>query len=542
MDQSDVVDPSFPNQDDIILNQQLLEVIQTLYKSESEEESKRRLVVLGKISEIFRDWCYQTILKKPGMNEEMAMAAGGKIFTFGSYRLGVHGPGTDIDILCVAPRYITREEYERDMYEVLKKQPSVSKITGVFKTKVPLIKMVFDDVPIDLLFATLGSFDRIGDDLRNLMDDSVIARCDEKTTLSLNGPRNTDTTLSLVPNLANFRLTLKAVRLWAKRRAIYSNVLGFPGGAAWSILVAKICRMYPNYLPNQLVRKFFYVYDMWDWNQAVFLRQVEQMQVSSSEPGLINVMTPAYPSFNSTHTVNKHTKKALCDEFHLANKILTEVEAKRAAWTDIFEPIDFFNEFRHFLKIEVLATTTTDFEDWHGFILSKLKLLLYENLDILKPAPYVRVYTHEVEFTDSVFPYTIAYYAGLKFIKQPVLESSRSVDLKFPVLKFVDVIFKMRREMGYNVTNTNLRVKYLTAEEIEPELKARPGVSTRKRFRSFDDTIDPEKRMKLDAELRGIVSAESLPEPVVMELAAPAVTQPSAPPKKRITINLKAKK
>mmetsp|Transcript_8673 Transcript_8673/g.8671 ORF Transcript_8673/g.8671 Transcript_8673/m.8671 type:complete len:101 (-) Transcript_8673:15-317(-) len=100
----------------------------------------------------------------------------------------------------------------------------------------------------------------------------------------------------------------------------------------------------------------------------------------------------------------------------------------------------------------------------------------------------------------------------------------------------------MRREMGYNVTNTNLRVKYLTAEEIEPELKTRPAVSTRKRFRSFDDTIDPEKRMKLDAELRGIVSAESLPEPVVMELAAPVVAQPSAPPKKRITINLKAKK
>ena len=40
------------------------------------------------------------------MDPETIEKSGGKIFEFGSYRLGVHTPGTDIDALCLAPRHI----------------------------------------------------------------------------------------------------------------------------------------------------------------------------------------------------------------------------------------------------------------------------------------------------------------------------------------------------------------------------------------------------------------------------------------------------
>jgi poly(A) polymerase len=34
-----------------------------------------------------------------------------KVLIFGSYRLGVHFAGTDIDTICVFPNFITKEEF-----------------------------------------------------------------------------------------------------------------------------------------------------------------------------------------------------------------------------------------------------------------------------------------------------------------------------------------------------------------------------------------------------------------------------------------------
>ena len=51
-----------------------------------------------------------------------------RIFTFGSYRLGVHGPGADIDTLCVGPRHCTREE---DFFEGDPSRPSLYRMLAV---------------------------------------------------------------------------------------------------------------------------------------------------------------------------------------------------------------------------------------------------------------------------------------------------------------------------------------------------------------------------------------------------------------------------
>ena len=75
----------------------------------------------------------------------------------------------------------------------------------------------------------------------------------------------TDIILKLVPNHESFKTTLRCIKLWAKNRGIYSNILGYLGGVAWGILVAKICIIFPNLEPNKLLCNFFRFYYEWQW-------------------------------------------------------------------------------------------------------------------------------------------------------------------------------------------------------------------------------------------------------------------------------------
>jgi poly(A) polymerase len=57
------------------------------------EELTNRVKVLAELQQLTLEFVQKVSLEK-NMTESMAKEAGGKIFTFGSYRLGVYGPGT----------------------------------------------------------------------------------------------------------------------------------------------------------------------------------------------------------------------------------------------------------------------------------------------------------------------------------------------------------------------------------------------------------------------------------------------------------------
>lgn len=84
--------------------------------------------MLGRLAALIKKFVRQVSLSR-GLSEAAANAAGGKIYTFGSYRLGVHGPGADIDTLCVAPRHVTREDFFNVLEGMLREMEGVTEVS-----------------------------------------------------------------------------------------------------------------------------------------------------------------------------------------------------------------------------------------------------------------------------------------------------------------------------------------------------------------------------------------------------------------------------
>lgn len=108
----------------------------------------------------------------------------------------------------------------------------------------------------------------------------------------------------------------------------------------------------------------------------------------------------------------------------MAEVVTQAIYSGTASWTDLFEPVDFFEQFKHFLKIDILANTQEDQEAWYGFVQSRLKLLLYDHLEQLKPTPYVRILPEAQPLNHQTYPFSSTYYVGLKFLKQNTMETS----------------------------------------------------------------------------------------------------------------------
>ncbi|TRY77582.1 hypothetical protein DNTS_007218 [Danionella cerebrum] len=299
---------TLPKEADLILTKKLTENLRPFGVFEEELELQRRsfnrvmgsgahLPLIGHgahssipLNTLVKLWIRE-VSEAKNIPASVVDTVGGKIFTFGSYRLGVHTKGADIDALCVAPRHVERTDFFSSFYERLKEQEEVKELRAVEEAFVPVIKLSFDGIEI----------------------------------------------LHLVPNIENFRLTLRAIKLWAKRHNIYSNILGFLGGVSWAMLVARTCQLYPNAVASTLVHKFFLVFSKWEWPNPVLLKQPEDCNLNlpvwdprvtpSDRYHLMPIITPAYPQQNSTYNVSASTRAIMVEEFKRVCSSVTRSDA-----------------------------------------------------------------------------------------------------------------------------------------------------------------------------------------------------------------------
>lgn len=179
--------------------------------------------------------------------------------------------------------------------------------------------------------------------------------------------------------------------------------MGFLGGVAWAMLIARICQLYPNACPAQIVARFFTIMYRWKWPQPVLLRPLEDgpLQVRVWNPKLypadrshrMPIITPAYPSMCATHNVTDSTRAIMINEFKNGIEVVEKVMAGKGKWSDLFAKSDFFHSYKNYLQITSSSMSSESQLTWSGLVEAKLRqfVLKLELVDMINLAhPYIK--------------------------------------------------------------------------------------------------------------------------------------------------------
>ncbi|KAL5612985.1 hypothetical protein BROUX41_003938 [Berkeleyomyces rouxiae] len=383
-----------PTEEEIAANVALLEELRVQGTFESPADTEKRHQVLMSLQKICNEFVRRAAIRRE-KGDAVLKSARGKVFTYGSFRLGVYGPGSDIDTLVVAPKYVTREDYFEIFPDLLLEMTppgSITDMSSVQDAFVPIIKFEYNGISIDLIFSRIAVLQELPSDPNfDLKDSNLLRGLDDKELRSLNGTRVTDEILNLVPEKATFRLALRAIKLWAQRRAVYANIMGFPGGVAWAMLVARVCQLYPKANSSTIVCKFFHIMRLWPWPQPVLLKMVESgpLQVRVWNPQvykadqyhLMPIITPAYPSMCATYNITESSKKIINRELNRGGEIADEIVTGQKPWSELFVKHTFFTTgYKYYLALVSASTTKEGHKKWSGFVESKARVLV-QNVD-----------------------------------------------------------------------------------------------------------------------------------------------------------------
>ncbi|VDK31156.1 unnamed protein product [Gongylonema pulchrum] len=393
---------------------------------------------------------------------------------------------------------------------MLDEDPNTTELRQVQNAFVPLIKLKYRGIELDVLFASLAS-KQVPED-QQLKNDLILKNLDEKSVRSLNGCRVADEILNLVPNVKNFTCTLRAIKLWARNRGVYSNIVGFLGGISWAILVARICQLYPNAAPSRLVQKFFIVFSRWEWPLPVILKGIQSsrlvempsLQESVWNPRtricdryhLMPIITPAFPEQNSTFNVTKSARQIITDEINKALNIVMDIIGGKAEWSALFEKVNFFSRYKHFLALLSVAATEKDNLIWSGLVESKIRHLI-ANLERHPGIALCHIYpkyfmprTNPLPVTAPIpVPICRVWFIGLKLNKQ----RTKNIDIEKEVQGFVDAVTLAAKKQRIYTEGMSVLPQYVRKSELKKWLKPEDLDSSVCKQSCLAETVNNEK-------------------------------------------------
>nr|BAP69016.1 RxLR effector candidate protein [Hyaloperonospora arabidopsidis Emoy2] len=311
----------------------------------------------------------------------------------GSWHLKVGVAESDLDVVALLPHEVTADLFFSSLCDHLGREASVSKLVARRKAAVPVLSFELSTVRVDLLLARYAQQQAVPKHLLCLPGDDVqvMRGMDTASVRSLSVARVASLILELVPNASTFKSCLRVIRLWARRRGLYSNKAGFLGGISWALLVCFVCQMFPRASVAALVHRFFSVLVSWQWPTPILVAQPSTgVDANSVEwdplhnlhdrAHLMPIITPGFPAVNTAVNVNLSTLRVLRDEFARGQRILDDLSRCRfshpAPWNQLFTPTEVLVRYDHHVAIELRASNEESLAEWSSFVASRTRKLV----------------------------------------------------------------------------------------------------------------------------------------------------------------------
>jgi poly(A) polymerase len=280
-------------------------------------------------------------------------------FLSGSFRMNISQNEDDVDILLVF-RDLTKNEFfnvETGFVNELKKIKKSKNVISVDNAKVPIIKVGIDGYEFDILFL---KYDKPINN-ENIIEDNILKGLGETEILTINGPRTTEILTRLVEKQYNkFSIIVRSLRLFAKRKEIYSNKIGYLGGINFAILAAFACQQWPSKTASSCLFNLIMLLSSWPWpkqiqlckdyKQAFFIQKTHIYPWTPDKPksNVMPIITPSIPIFNSSSNVSANTLSIMTEEFKKGASALDSLDLNK-----FFENIHFFTKFPFYVVFSV---------------------------------------------------------------------------------------------------------------------------------------------------------------------------------------------
>lgn len=410
----------------------------------SQEDNSKREDVLSKLNELVTNFVREVYKSR---NNDLSDIDNiyGKLVTYGSYRLGISDSDSDIDVLCIAPYYVTRNDFFNVFYKMLLNNTLVSELNKIDTARVPIMTMKFQDIYIDLAFARIAAA-QIDPGMNDtyIENDSILDNVDQATILSLNGPRVSNMIMKLVPNIENFRTLLRFVRIWAKERGLYGNVYGYLGGVNLALLCAYICQRYPTYLPAMLVLMFFQDLYTHSWNEPIYINTPntgDQPSWEFDRREVMPIITPAYPCMNSLNHATRSSKQRMTIEFKRGYKMTKDVIFKGFLWDVVTAPSNFFMQYKQYLQVIAWSNNQDNFIKWVSTVESRIvKLSGIENIRFINGA---YIWPSYFEHPDEEGHQNAgSFFIGLDYDIPEEESVERRINISERCQNFIDALYK----------------------------------------------------------------------------------------------------